>query len=76
MTETTASESGERAGWAGYVGRVVLPVAAAAAVLVALPSLWFGDEPYTTSLAVKAMVFASYAIGFNLIFGCIHVGSP
>ena len=72
MTETTASESGERAGWARYIGRVVLPIAAAAAVLVALPSLWFGDEPFTTSLAVKAMVFASYAIGFNLIFGCTN----
>jgi len=34
-----------------------------------LPSVWFGDSPYTTSLAVQALVFASYGVGFNLIFG-------
>ena len=43
-----------------------------AAILVVLPPLWFGDSPYTTSLAVKALVFASYGIGFNLIFGCTN----
>jgi branched-chain amino acid transport system permease protein len=69
MTERTTSES---TGVVGYVGRAALPIAVAAAVLVILPPLWFGDEPYTTSLAVKAMVFASYAIGFNLIFGCTN----
>src|SRR5919109_448099 len=47
----------------------VLPIAAVAAVLVILPPVWFGDSPYTTSLAVQAMVFASYGVGFNLIFG-------
>jgi branched-chain amino acid transport system permease protein len=34
-----------------------------------LPSVWFGDSRYTTSLAVQALVFASYGVGFNLIFG-------
>jgi branched-chain amino acid transport system permease protein len=43
-----------------------------AAILVVLPPLWFGDSPFTTSLAVKALVFASYGIGFNLIFGCTN----
>ena len=38
-------------------------------MLAVLPSVWFGDSPYTTSLAVQAMVFASYGVGFNLIFG-------
>jgi branched-chain amino acid transport system permease protein len=57
---------------AGYAGRAALPIAAVAAVLVVLPPLWFGDQPFTTSLAVKAMVFASYGIGFNLIFGCTN----
>lgn len=71
-TKRTTSEPGRQAGRGASVGRAVLPVAAAAAVLVVLPSLWFGDEPYTTSLAVKAMVFASYGIGFNLIFGCTN----
>jgi branched-chain amino acid transport system permease protein len=43
-----------------------------AAILALLPPLWFGDSSYTTSLAVKALVFASYGIGFNLIFGCTN----
>ena len=51
---------------------MLLPVALVAAVLVILPSLWFGDSSYTTSLAVRALVFASYGIGFNLIFGCTN----
>ncbi len=72
MTERTTSESTSRAGTLGYVGRAALPIAAAAAFLAVLPPLWFGDEPFTTSLAVKAMVFAAYGIGFNLIFGCTN----
>jgi branched-chain amino acid transport system permease protein len=51
------------------VGLAVLPIVVTAAVLVILPPVWFGDSPYTTSLAVQAMVFASYGVGFNLIFG-------
>ena len=52
-----------RLGWA------LLPIVVTAAILAVLPPIWFGDEPYTTSLAVQAMVFASYGVGFNLIFG-------
>ena len=55
--------SWRRVGWA------LLPIVVTAAVLVILPSVWFGDSPYTTSLAVQAIVFASYGVGFNLIFG-------
>ena len=51
------------------VGWAVLPIVVTAAVLAILPPVWFGDSPYTTSLAVQAMVFASYGVGFNLIFG-------
>jgi branched-chain amino acid transport system permease protein len=47
----------------------LVPIAATAAILAVLPSVWFGDSPYTTSLAVQALVFASYGVGFNLIFG-------
>src|SRR5918996_5282619 len=47
----------------------LLPSVAAAAILALLPPVWFGDSPYTTSLAVQALVFASYGVGFNLIFG-------
>jgi branched-chain amino acid transport system permease protein len=54
------------------LGWALLPIVAVAAILVLLPSIWFGDSPYTTSLAVKALVFASYGIGFNLIFGCTN----
>jgi branched-chain amino acid transport system permease protein len=43
-----------------------------AAILAILPSLWFGDSPYTTSLAVQALVFAAWGVGFNLIFGCTN----
>jgi branched-chain amino acid transport system permease protein len=68
--EQTEKPRGARVAW--YAGRAALPIAAVAAVLVVLPPLWFGDEPFTTSLAVKAMVFASYGIGFNLIFGCTN----
>jgi branched-chain amino acid transport system permease protein len=57
---------------ASVAGRALLPIAVVAAILVVLPPLWFGDSPYTTSLAVKALVFASYGIGFNLIFGCTN----
>jgi len=52
-----------RLGWA------FLPIVVTAAILVVLPPLWFGDSPYTTSLAVQALVFAAYGVGFNLIFG-------
>jgi branched-chain amino acid transport system permease protein len=52
-----------RLGWA------LLPIAVTAAILALLPTLWFGDSPYTTSLAVQALVFACYGVGFNLIFG-------
>jgi branched-chain amino acid transport system permease protein len=54
---------------AGRIGRALLPIVVTAATLAVLPVLWFGDSPYTTSLAVQALVFASYGVGFNLIFG-------
>src|SRR5919197_5008252 len=50
----------------------LLPIVLTAAFLVMLPSVWFGDSPYTTSLAMQALVFASYGVGFNLIFGCTN----
>jgi branched-chain amino acid transport system permease protein len=53
----------------GRVGWALLPIVVTAVVLAVLPSVWFGDSPYTTSLAVQAMVFAAYGVGFNLIFG-------
>jgi branched-chain amino acid transport system permease protein len=57
---------------AGYTGRALLPIVVVAVILAVLPTIWFGDSPYTTSLAVRALVFASYGIGFNLIFGCTN----
>ncbi len=51
------------------LSRALLPIAVTAAVLLVLPTLWFGDSPYTTGLAVEAVVFGCYAVGFNLIFG-------
>ena len=54
------------------VGWALLPIAATTAILAVLPPVWFGDSPYTTSLAVEALVFASFGVGFNLIFGCTN----
>ena len=53
-------------------GRAFLPIVAAAALLVFVPQIWFASSEYTTSLAVQAMVFAGYAVGFNLIFGATN----
>jgi branched-chain amino acid transport system permease protein len=55
-----------------HTGGALLPILAVAAILALLPPIWFGDSPYTTSLAVRALVFAGYGIGFNLIFGCTN----
>ena len=74
----TAKENGtgrtRRLGAAAGVSavRALLPIVVCAAVLAVLPPLWFGDSPFTTSLAVQALVFASFGIGFNLIFGCTN----
>jgi branched-chain amino acid transport system permease protein len=51
------------------IGWALVPIVVTAAILAILPSVWFGDSPYTTSLAVQALVFAAYGVGFNLIFG-------
>ena len=57
---------------AAAVGRALLPIVGTAAILALLPVVWFGDSRYTTSLAVEALVFASWGVGFNLIFGCTN----
>ena len=54
------------------VGWALLPIVATTAILAVLPPVWFGDSPYTTSLAVETLVFASFGVGFNLIFGCTN----
>jgi len=46
-----------------------VPIVATAVAAVVVPQLWFANSQYTTSLAVGALVFAGYAVGFNLIFG-------
>jgi branched-chain amino acid transport system permease protein len=70
--EGTASEPRRGVRLAASAGRAFLPVVFVAAVLAVLPSVWFGDSPFTISLAVEALVFASYGIAFNLIFGCTN----
>ncbi len=69
MEASTESLRRPGAGVARDAGRVFLPIVVTAAILVLLPSVWFGDSRYTTSLAVQALVFACYGVGFNLIFG-------
>jgi branched-chain amino acid transport system permease protein len=56
----------------GSLTRALGPIVATAAILAVLPTLWFGDSPFTTSLAVQALVFASWGVGFNLIFGATN----
>jgi branched-chain amino acid transport system permease protein len=70
--ESTNSRPRRGAAEAGRLGWALLPIVATAATLAILPSVWFGDSPYTTSLAVQALVFASWGVGFNLIFGCTN----
>ena len=48
--------------------RAFWPIAATAAVLALVP-LWLGDSRLMMGLAVDALVFGAYAIGFNVIFG-------
>jgi branched-chain amino acid transport system permease protein len=58
-----------RTAFAAATARTLLPIVVAAVVLAVLPSLWFEHSTYTTGLVIKAMLFAAYGIGFNLIFG-------
>lgn len=44
------------------------PIAATAVVLAVVP-VWLGDSRLWMGLALDALVFGGYAIGFNLIFG-------
>jgi branched-chain amino acid transport system permease protein len=48
--------------------RAFWPIAATA-VLLALVPLWLGDSRLMMGLALDALVFGAFAIGFNLIFG-------
>ena len=58
----------ERSDLARRVAGATAPITAAAAVLTLLGPLWFTHSQYTTGLAVTALIFAAYGIGFNLIF--------
>lgn len=44
------------------------PILAAAVVLAPVP-VWLGDSRLMMGLAVDALLFAAFAIGFNMIFG-------
>jgi branched-chain amino acid transport system permease protein len=66
---STSGATRSRGFAAGKAARAVLPIVVTAAVLAVLPSVWFGGSTYQTSLAVQALVFACYGVGFNLIFG-------
>jgi branched-chain amino acid transport system permease protein len=48
--------------------RAYLPVVITAALVAAVP-LIFGDSRYFMGLAALALVYAAYAVGFNIIFG-------
>ena len=67
LEETSTGRFGDSV--SGRLGRALLPILVTAGILAVLPPIWFGDSRYTTSLAVQALVFAAYGVGFNLIFG-------
>jgi branched-chain amino acid transport system permease protein len=69
VERSTASAARPRPAVAAGAVRALLPIAATAAILAVLPSLWFGGSTYTTGLVVEALLFAAYGVGFNLIFG-------
>jgi branched-chain amino acid transport system permease protein len=69
MSDDAKTRGGRLGAVSGRLGWALLPIVVTAVVLAILPPIWFGDSPYTTSLAVQALVFASYGVGFNLIFG-------
>jgi branched-chain amino acid transport system permease protein len=48
--------------------RAFWPIVVTGAILALVP-LWLGDSRLTMRLAVDALVFGAYAIGFNVIFG-------
>ena len=50
------------------LARAYWPIAATG-VLLALVPLWLGEERLMMRLAVDALVFGLYAVGFNVIFG-------
>lgn len=50
------------------LARLLVPVAVVGAAL-ALAPLWLGDSRLLMGLAVSGLVFACYAIAFNIIFG-------
>jgi branched-chain amino acid transport system permease protein len=50
------------------LARAFWPIAVTGAVLALVP-LWLGDSRLMMGLAVDALVFGAYAIGFNVIFG-------
>lgn len=49
--------------------RIAGPILATAAVLALLGPLWFEHSQYDTGLAITALIYAAYGVGFNLIFG-------
>lgn len=59
----SARHAVEAPAWRSY-----LPVVVTAAVLAAVP-LAIGDSRYLLGLAVLALAYAGYGVGFNIIFG-------
>lgn len=55
-------------GTGGFWLHSVAPIAAVAAILALVP-LWVGDSRLLMGLAIGGLLFAAYAIAFNVIFG-------
>lgn len=69
LEETTAAAAAEtRAAERRPVWLAYLPVGAVG-VLLALVPLWAGGSRYRMGLVIGMVLFAAYAVGFNVIFG-------
>ena len=67
-TGTTAIVGTGIRGRRGSITASVLSIAVAAAVLALVP-IWIGDSRSLMGIAVEGLLFACYAVAFNLIFG-------
>ncbi len=68
MTDSHGEDLTSEANGSGFWMRSVVPVAATAAALALVP-LWLGESRLLMGLAIAGLLFAAYAIAFNIIFG-------
>lgn len=68
MTTGTSEVGGVERRASGSIMWLVVPILVVGVVLSLVP-IWLGDSRVLMRVAVRGLAFASYAVGFNLIFG-------